>query len=234
MSRARSRAKPDCAGLDEAEPRPQPRGYRPRRRLAAARLAILHHAKLFEPHPPHRRSQRHRPGRALHRHHFSLAVPRRADRRAHPEPSGAGPDHRRRDRVFGDGRNRFLDHARSRQAAKPAAGPKLRPERRRALRHRFPDQSGAGGADLAAAGFADQDARAHLRPRRRAAGRQPQSVRPRRRAALRSAAADRGKAGLLRARLHRRADVARPRRSAALSRARPRRRQGLFRSGAAP
>ena len=32
------------------------------------------------------------------RHSLSLAVPRRPDRRAHPEPAGAGRDHRRRDR----------------------------------------------------------------------------------------------------------------------------------------
>ncbi len=176
---------------------------RPAARWLAARRAVLCRAELVEPDAPHCRSQRHRPCRALDRHHFSLAVPRRPDRRAHPEPAGAGRDHRRRHRLVGDRRNRFLDHARSRQAAQSASGRKLRSERRRALRHRLPDQSGTRRADPAAAGVADQDARAHLRPRRRAARRQPQSVRPRRRAALRSAAADRGKAGLLQARLHR-------------------------------
>ena len=50
-------------------------------------------------------------------------------------------------------------------------------KRRRALRHRLSDQSGTGGADLAPAGFADQNAGTHLRSRRRAAGRQPQFVR---------------------------------------------------------
>ena len=74
------------------------RGFARVGRVAAARLAILRHAKLFEPHPAHRRPQRRRAARALHRHHLSVAVPRRADRRAHPEPAGAGPDHRRRHR----------------------------------------------------------------------------------------------------------------------------------------
>ena len=60
----------------------------------------------------------------------------------------------------------------------------------------FPDQSRARGAGAAPPGLADQDARAHLRPRRRADPRQPQSLRPRRRAALRPAAAGRGEAGL--------------------------------------
>ena len=55
----------------------------------------------------------------------------------------------------------------------------------------FPINPGARRAGAAPAGLADQDARAHLRPRRRADPRQPQSLRPRRRAALRSAAADR-------------------------------------------
>ena len=182
----------DSDGLDERRAASAAPRVCPRRRLAAARLAVLHHPELFEPDPAHRRPQPHRAGRALHRHHLSFAVPQRPDRRAHPEPSGAGRDHRRRDCVFGDRRKRFLDHARSRQAAKPAAGPELRSQRRRALRHRFPDQSGASGADLAAAGVADQNAGAHLRPRRRYVGRQPQPVRPRRRAALRFAVADRG------------------------------------------
>ena len=46
--------------------------------------------------------------------------------------------------------------------------------------------------------------------------RQPQPLRPRRRAALRPAAAERGKAGLRRARLYRRPALVRPRRPAAL------------------
>ncbi len=95
-------------------------------------LAVLHHAELLEPHPPHRLPQRRRPARAVHRHHLSVAIPRRPDRRARPEPAGAGRDHRRRDRRLGDRRNRFLDHHRSRQAAriciraKATARPKTR------------------------------------------------------------------------------------------------------------
>ena len=41
---------------------------------------------------------------------------------------GAGRDHRRRDRGVGDGRNRFSITHRSRQAARSAAGRKLRPD----------------------------------------------------------------------------------------------------------
>ncbi len=59
--------------------------------------------------------------------------------------------------------------------------------------------------------FADQDARAHLRPRRCAHSRQPQSLRPRRRAALRSAAAQRGEAGPDGTRVHRAAPLVRTR-----------------------
>ena len=72
-----------------------------------------------------------------------------------------------------------------------------------AVRHRLPDQSRARRAGAAPPGVADQDARAHLRSRRRADPRQPQSLRPRRRAALRPAAAERRAARPARARLHR-------------------------------
>ena len=78
----------------------------------------------------------------------------------------------------------------------------------------FPDQSRARRAGAAPPDLPDQDARAHLRPRRRADPRQPQSLRPRRRAALRPAAAGRGEAGRDGARLHRHAALVRPRRSA--------------------
>ena len=88
----------EADGLDEAVAQSRPRGCRAHRRLVAARLAILHHPKLLQPHPPHRVSQRRRPGRAFDRHHFSFAVPRRPDRRAHSKPFGAGTNHRRRDR----------------------------------------------------------------------------------------------------------------------------------------
>ena len=167
---------------------------------------------------------------AVDRHHLSVAVPRRPDRRAHSKFAGAEPDHRRRDRRLGDGRDRFLDHHQSGHAAQPAARPKLRPVRGCALRHRFSDQSRARGADLEAPDFADQDAGADLRPRRRALGRQPQPVRPRRHFAFRLAAADCRQARRVRARLPCGAALARPRRPAALSRARRRKRQGLFRS----
>ena len=86
------------------------------------------------------------------------------------------------------------DHHRSRPAARIAARRELRPDRRRAHRPRIPDQSRARRAGAAPPDLADQDARAHLRPRRRADPRQPQSLQPRRRAALRPAAARREEA----------------------------------------
>ena len=194
--------------------------------MARSAWHVLRHAELLQPHPPHRLPQSRRPGRAGHRRALSLAIPRRPDRRARAEPAGAERDHRRRDRRLRHGRNR-LHHHRSRPAAGIAGRRKLRPVRRRALRHRIPDQSGARRAGAAPAGLADQDARAHLRPRRRADPRQPQSLRPRRRAALRPAAAERGKARPHGARLHRHAPLVRARRSSALQRARPGERQGL-------
>ena len=207
--RLRSRAKSSADGLDEASRACSTARPRQSRQLAAARVAVLRQPELFEPHPPHRLSQRRRAAGSLHRHHISFSVPRRPDRRAHPEPPGAGANHRRRDCGLGNGRNRFIDHDRSRQTARAPSGRELRPIRRRALRHRFSDQSGARGAGLAAAGVADKNARAHLRSRRRASGRQPQFVRTRRRVALRLAAAERREAGLLRTRFYRSAHVAR-------------------------
>ena len=79
---------------------------------------------------------------------------------------------------------------RSRPAARTAGRRKLRAVGRNAVGARVLDQSGAGRAGAAPAGVADQDPRPHLRPRRRAGARQPQSLR-RRRAALRPAAAER-------------------------------------------
>ena len=193
---------------------------------AAFGLGIFRLAEFLQPHPPHRLPQSRRPGRAGRRHSLSLAVPRRPDRRARAEPAGAGRDHRRRHRRLGDGRNR-RHHHRSRPAARIAGRRELRAVRRGAIRHRIPDQSGARRAGAAPPGLADQDARAHLRPRRRADPRQPQSLRPRRRAALRPAAAGRRKARHHRARLHRHPPLARARRPAALQGARPGERQGL-------
>ena len=83
------------------------------------------------------------------------------------------------------------------------AGPELRAAGGRAVRRRIPDQSRARGAGAAPSRLADQDARAHLRPRRRLDPRQPQSLRPRRRAALRPAAAQCRETRPDRARLHR-------------------------------
>ena len=208
-------------------PRAERKRFGAIRRPAALGLAVLRRAKLLQPHPPHRLPQPRRPGRAGRRHALSLAVPRRPDRRARAEPAGAGRDHRRRHRRLGDGRNR-RHHHRSRAAAGIAGRRELRAVRRRAIRHRIPDQSGAGRAGAAPAGLADQDARAHLRPRRRADPRQPQSLRPRRRAALRPAAAGRREARHHRARLHRASARWLGRGDLPLyKRARPRERQGL-------
>ena len=193
---------------------------------AALGLAVFRLAEFLQPHPPHRLPQSHRPGRAGHRRALSLAIPRRPDRRARAEPAGAERDHRRRHRRLGDGGKRRRHH-RSRAAAGIAGRRKLRAVRRCAIRHRIPDQSGTRGAGAAPPGVADQDARAHLRPRRRADPRQPQSLRPRRRAALRPAAAERREARPDGARLHRHAPLVRARRPAALQGTRAGERQGL-------
>ena len=71
-------------------------------RLRARGLAVLHASELFQPDAAHHLPQRRRPARAGDRHSLSVAVPRRPDRRAHPEPAGAGRDHRHRDRRLGD------------------------------------------------------------------------------------------------------------------------------------
>ena len=63
--------------------------------------------------------------------------------------------------------------------------------RRRRDRARILDQSGARRAGAAPPDLADQDARAHLRPRRLSDPRQPQPLHSRRGAALRPAAAER-------------------------------------------
>ena len=76
-------------------------------------------------------------------------------------------------------------HHRSGPAARSEARRNLR-RSRRIFRARFSDQSRARRAGAAAADLADQDPRAHLRPRRRAASRQPQPLWPWRRAALRT------------------------------------------------
>ena len=92
--------------------RPAARGQAARRLRGLSRAAwqFFVASELLEPDPAHRLSQRRRPGRAGHRHSLSLAVPRRPDRRARPEPAGAGRDHRRRDRGLGHGRDRRHHH----------------------------------------------------------------------------------------------------------------------------
>ena len=107
------------------------------------------------------------------------------------------------------------------------AGESYGPAGRLPLRRRIPDQSRTRRAGAAAADLADQDARAHLRPRRRAHSRQPQSLRPRRRAALRSAAAERRAARSIRAGADRYPPLVRARRPADLQGARAGERQGL-------
>ena len=87
-------------------------------------------------------------------------------------------------------------HHRSAAAARTAARRELRSVGDRQSRARLPDQSGARRADPAAAGVADQHARAHLRARRHVHARQPRALR---RAALRPAAAEVGAAELHRA-----------------------------------
>ena len=123
--------------------------------------------------------------RAGDRHSLSVAVPRRPDRRPHPEPDGAGRDHRQRGRRVGDDRSRRRHH---RSASGCSSCSSARPTIRRTTgsRARIPDQSGARRSGPAAARVADQHARAHLRARRHLHPRQPRALR---RAALRPAAA---------------------------------------------
>ena len=134
-------------------------------RRRAARLAVLRQPELLEPDAAHRLPQRRRPGRARRRHSLSLAVPRRPDRRARRRASWC--------------------RARSSPARSPPPPPptataptstatgcsncsraKTTARRRRRDRPRILDQSGARRAGAAPADLADQDARAHLRPRR--------------------------------------------------------------------
>ena len=82
-------------------------------RVCPPLVAVLRHAELLQPHPPHRLSQPRRAARPRRRHSVSHPVPRRADRRAGAEPARAGRDHRRRHRRRRDGGDR-LDHHRSR------------------------------------------------------------------------------------------------------------------------
>ncbi len=174
---------------------------------------------------PHRLAQPRRPLRAGRQHSLSLAVSRRPDRRARAELAGAGRNHRQRHCRFGHGRNQY-DHDRSRPLARSQARRNLR-RAGRTLRPRFPDQSRARRAGAAAADLADQDACAHLRPRRRADPRQPQPLWPRRCAAFRTAAADHREARLCRTHDDRGPNLAQSRRPSAVSRTRSGKRQRL-------
>ena len=209
----RCRRKPAGAGLAAAA------------RLAAPRRPVLLRAQLLQPDPPHRFAESRRPGRAGGEHSLSLAIPRRPDRRARAKPAGAGRDHRRRDRGLRHGRDQHHHH-RSRPAARSEARRNLR-RAGRIFGAGFSDQSGARRAGAAAADFADQDPRPHLRPRRRADPRQPQSLRPRRRAAFRTAAAVRREAGHRRTHDDRDPHLAQSRRPSALPRTRAGERQRL-------
>ena len=191
----------------------------PAARPVARRLAILRPAELLEPDPAHHLPQSHRPDRAGDRDSLPVAVPRRTDRGAHPEPSGPGRDHGRCDRLIGD-RRAGHHRVRSRPAARTAGRRELRSVRGNAVGDRVLDQSGAGRAGAAPPRVADQYPRAHLRPRRRARARQPQSLR---RAALRPAAAPSRQARHARALLHHHPHLGEPRHAAALSRVRARR-----------
>ncbi len=190
--------------------------------MVASRLAVLRPPELLEPHPAHHLPQPRRPDRAGDRDSLSLAISRRPDRGAHPEPAGAGRDHGGRDRLVGH-RRAGRHHVRSQPAAGIAGRRELRPVRRDDVGHRVLDQSRTRRAGAATAGVADQHPRAHLRSRRLAGARQPQSLR---RGALRPAAAER-QARHARALLHHGPHLGEPRHAAALSRVRAAERQGL-------
>jgi hypothetical protein len=137
------------------------------------RRFLAHH--LLEPHQAHHRAQPRRARRARGRHPVPQPVAGRPHRSARAEPEGAGRDHRRGDRRFGDGRQR-RDPGRPRAAAaavgRPAdlAAQLLRPQ------PRIPDQSGARGAAAAQPDHADPDPGTHLRPGRAADPRQRQHL----------------------------------------------------------
>ena len=99
-------------------------------------------SELLEPDAAHHLPQPRRPGRVRGRHPLPLPVARRADRRPHPEPAGAGRDHRRRDRRLG----RSIPTA---PPSIPTGCSKCRSASYAAPRRepaRFPDQPRAGGA----------------------------------------------------------------------------------------
>ena len=121
---------------------------------------------------PHHPAQSRRPFCSADRLSLSQPVPRRPDRRAHPEPGDAERDHRLRHRVLRDGRYR-RHHRRSGKAAQTRARPILRRRRGDQAGAGVFDQSRPGRPPAAPAGFAHPHARPHLRRRRLYAARLP-------------------------------------------------------------
>ena len=230
LDRPRNRRRRSRGSMPPRRRRPHPQtAARPARRHASGCRGAWHSSspELLEPHPADRLFSTS-PACSRSLSAFSIfAVPRRPDRCARAEPARPGRDHRRRDRRIRDRRNRH-HHDRSRPAAGTAGRRELRPQRRGAVSASNFRSIPSASRRCCAADLADQDPRAHLRPRRHADPRQPQPLWPRRRAALRPAAAQQPRSpGCRGTRLDRRAHLARARRPAALSRTRPRQRQGL-------
>ncbi len=128
-------------------------------RLLARRCLALRLAFDAAHHP----AQSRRPVRPADRLSLSQPVPRRPDRRPHPEPGDAERDHRLGHRLLRDGGHR-RHHRRSGKAAQTRARPILR--RRRGDRSRGWSSRSipTGSARCCAAGFAHPHARPHLRP----------------------------------------------------------------------
>ncbi len=215
--------RPDDSQAAQRKTRRAPAG-----RSVASGLAVLRPPELFEPHPAHHLPQRHRPAGARDRHSLPLAIPRRPDRCARTERllvqgeiiagAIASSATAEQDTITFD-----LERLLELQAGE-SYGPSE--ETLSGIEFSINPERVATGA--APPGVADQYPRAHLRPRRRADPRQPQSLR---RAALRSAAALGRQAGAAAALLCHDPHLVQPRHPAALSRARAAERQGLRRGG---
>ena len=209
-------ASPSLALDNDAAESPRGAGLATAARLAAPHRPVFLRALLLQPHPPHRLAESRGPDRAGGEHSLSLAIPRRPDRCPRRKPAVDRRGDRARDRRDRHHRKPRAHH-RPGPPARPQARRKLRAVRRRLVGAGFLDQSGTHRAGAARPGLADQDARPHLRSRRRADPRQPQPVRPRRRHALRTGAALDRKARHCRANHDRDPHLAQPRRPAALS-----------------
>ncbi len=134
-------------------------------RSAARLLARRGVAPRLAPYPADHPAQFRRPVRAADRISLSQPVPRRPDRRPHPELADAKRNHRRRHRLLGDGGYRG-HYDRPGKAAETRTGPILRRRPGIAAGPRILDQSRPGRPAASPPRLADTHARPHLRSRR--------------------------------------------------------------------